>query len=587
MNKKRIYDHAYGNSWALIIGINDYKILNPLNYACSDARAVQEVLIDQFDFAPEKTILLLDSDATKASIEHAYLDFAKENIKADDRILFFFAGHGHTLTGIRGPIGYLVPYDGDNSEVSTLIRWSEITGNSELIQAKHILYVMDACYSGLAFTRHVSPGSVRFVNSMLERLSRQVITAGKADETVSDAGGPRPEHSVFTGHFLDALENGIEASDCILTANQVMAYVYSKVATDYQSNQTPHYGHIDGDGDFIFTFPNSAILKSDDQEDKGVLVQISPKYLDSEESISYKGKYDKLKEYLSEPRYRIALDDYINAEIRRIIPNLSVDQFPVQNISVNQENFQDRLFRYEEIVDEFIRITALLGRWTETTQRATLENVFARVSDVNSHSSGTTVWLGFRWYPITLLMYAGGIASLKAGNYENLASVFLTETSSGSSSSTNKQIIQAAVDGMQDIIRAEFFKRLPDHDKLYVPVNEYLYRTLLPQIEEVIYLGNEYEDLFDKYEAFQGLVYADINYDEENRIWGPLGRYAYKFNNRGRITESNPFSAIVAEAKTMKDDWPPLKYGLFKGSYDRFATISNGLSELMRNQNLF
>ena len=421
---------------------------------------------------------------------------------------------------------------------------------------------------------------------MLERLSRQAIAAGKADEIVSDGGGPRPEHSVFTGHFLDALENGIQDSNDILTANQVMAYVYSKVAQDYQSNQTPHYGHLDGDGDFIFTFPNSARLKSDDLEDKGVLVQIPPEYLDSEDSASYKGKYDQLKEYLSEPKYKIALDDYVNAQIQRVIPNLGIDQFPVQN-SVNQEVFQDRLFRYEEIVDELIRTTTLLGRWTETAQRATLENVFARVSDVNSHSSGTTVWLGFRWYPITLLMYAGGIASLKAGNFENLASVFLTETASGSSRSTNSQIIQVAVDGMLEARSANFFKHLPDHDQLYVPMSEYLYRTLLPKIAEVVYLGNEYEDLFEKYEAFQGLVYADINFDNRNGVWGPLGRYTYKYNSRGRITESNPYSAIIAEAEMMKDDWPPLKYGLFKGSYNRFVTISDGFSELMRDLKWF
>ena len=141
MSKKRIYDHTYGNSWALIIGINDYKFSNPLNYACSDAKAVQEMLLDKFDFAPEKTLLFLDDDATKSGIEQAYFGFTKNHIEADDKIFFFFAGHGHTLTGIRGEIGYLVPYDGDVSDVSTLIRWSEITGNSELIHAKHILYL--------------------------------------------------------------------------------------------------------------------------------------------------------------------------------------------------------------------------------------------------------------------------------------------------------------------------------------------------------------------------------------------------------------------------------------------------------------
>ena len=44
---------------------------------------------------------------------------------------------------------------------------------------------------------------MRFLQDMLLRPSRQVITAGKADERVADGGGPIPDHSVFTGHFLD------------------------------------------------------------------------------------------------------------------------------------------------------------------------------------------------------------------------------------------------------------------------------------------------------------------------------------------------------------------------------------------------
>jgi hypothetical protein len=60
---------------------------------------------------------------------------------------------------------------------------------------------MDACYGGLAVSRDVQAGSSRFLKDMYQRFSRQVITAGKADEVVADTGGPLPNHSVFTGHY--------------------------------------------------------------------------------------------------------------------------------------------------------------------------------------------------------------------------------------------------------------------------------------------------------------------------------------------------------------------------------------------------
>lgn len=85
----------------------------------------------------------------------------------------------------------------------------------------------------------------------------RVLTAGKADETVADCGGPRPDHSIFTGHLLDALEGNAADGSGVISANAVMVYVYDHVGKDPHSRQSPHFGFLDGDGDFIFIRPES------------------------------------------------------------------------------------------------------------------------------------------------------------------------------------------------------------------------------------------------------------------------------------------------------------------------------------------
>jgi hypothetical protein len=147
------YKPFYRNSWALVIGINDYQFVAPLAYAGNDADAIASVLVNDLGFSAENTIVLKDSAATKQSILDAFIDFSNKAADLDDRLLVFFAGHGLTAEGIRGPIGYLVPVDGDPDKKNTLIRWDELTRNADLIPAKHILFVMDACYSGLALQR--------------------------------------------------------------------------------------------------------------------------------------------------------------------------------------------------------------------------------------------------------------------------------------------------------------------------------------------------------------------------------------------------------------------------------------------------
>jgi len=51
-------DDIYDNSYALIIGIDKYKNVIPLNYAVKDAESIQDILVNTFNF-PEGNITLL------------------------------------------------------------------------------------------------------------------------------------------------------------------------------------------------------------------------------------------------------------------------------------------------------------------------------------------------------------------------------------------------------------------------------------------------------------------------------------------------------------------------------------------------
>jgi hypothetical protein len=261
------YKPQYTNSWALVVGINAYQFCSPLSYASNDADAVASALVDQLGFESSKLFLLKDERATKQAILDRYLELSSLATDPDDRVFVFFAGHGFTTQGLRGPVGYLVPVDGNTDRLNSLIRWDELTRNAELIPAKHILFIIDACYSGLIIQRAIAPGTGRFVSDMLQRLSRQVITAGKADETVADGGGPAGKNSIFTGYLIEGLSGAASDEGGVLTANMLMNFVYRKVGQDGTSQQTPHYGHVEGDGDFILRTPNNEHLGEEHSAD--------------------------------------------------------------------------------------------------------------------------------------------------------------------------------------------------------------------------------------------------------------------------------------------------------------------------------
>ncbi|MCF2719285.1 caspase family protein [Paenibacillus sp. UKAQ_18] len=565
-----IFSSEYKNNFALVIGINDYQHVSPLLYACNDAREVASTLVEEFDFPPENVTVLLDQDATKANIMKNFMKFSNEFTDPDDKIFVFYAGHGHTISGNRGEIGFLIPVDGTLDDISTFIRWDELTRNSELFNAKHVLFVMDACYGGLAITRSLQPGSARFLKDMLKRYTRQVLTAGKADEVVSDAGGPLPNHSIFTGHFLQGLKGEAAQSDGTITANGLMSYVYQKVSNDIYSNQTPHYGYFDGDGDFIFKAPVLSSLR-DEQKDIDQMIII---HSTVERTTSEKEEIiDKVKEYLSEDRYHIKLDDIVNQQLRQMLSFLS-ENFPTQS-NFSQDELLERLKKYEDVSGNLQSVIASIAYWGEGKKEVIVKKIITRLAEFNEIGSGKVAWLNLRWYPLILMVYTAGISAIATENYEMLATVLTTKVKNERRSKT-QEIIKAFPPNRE---LENLFKAIPDYDRKYVPKSEYLFKEIQPVIDDLFFMGKSYEETFDKFEVFYALVYADIDYEGGDRVWGPPGRFAWKYS----AYDDSAINELIIEADRLKDEWLPLKAGLFNGSYERFKSISDAYVSLIGN----
>ena len=577
-----IYLSKYENSHALIVGINAYKNVGPLLHAVNDAVALADTLIEKFNFVGENVRILLDAEATRDKILSEFLCFADASkVGPNDRILIFFAGHGHTASGRRGETGFLVPVDGKADDLSTLIRWDELTRNADLINAKHMLFLMDACYGGLALTRTtIPPGSMRFLKDMLQRYSRQVLTAGKADEVVSDAGETRPGHSIFTSHLLDGLEGAVGSADSPITGHGLMAYVYEKVGGDPHSHQTPHFGFFDGDGDFIFDTSILEKLEDETSSEPQIDLDVFIKSPSFEAPVPPKADSvsNLLKGLLANPSERIRLNDFINELLRRASEKLSQEKFPASG-ALTDEEFASRLQRYEEAVQDLVTVVVILAHWGDAEHLRLLERVFARISEVGKASAGIVVWLRLAWYPLLVLMYAAGISALAARRYDTLKVALLAPVYSEMplSGRSDPPIVLAVVANLTEI--AEQFKRLPDMERKYVPRSEHIHKKIQPFLEDELFLGRSYDKLFDDFEMLLALSFADLRDDDvKAHVWGPPGRFAWK--ERGRSDEK-VYSNFIAQAKAQGQSWEPLKEGMFRGSSRRFSEVADAYAHLL------
>ncbi|MBT6338958.1 MAG: SUMF1/EgtB/PvdO family nonheme iron enzyme [Desulfobacula sp.] len=240
-----------GDQWLFVIGINTYIEWPRLDTAANDARSVKKALLSRYHFDKEHLIELYDDEATRANII-GKLRFLAQNLKKDDSLFLFYAGHGHLDPITKS--GSWIPVESGTKDVSAWISNNYIKGylKSDAIKAKHVLLVSDSCFSGDFFRSH--RGKLPEVTDEVIRrsyalTSRQAITSGGL-EPVSDSGFGN--NSVFTHFLVKAFEN-----------NQLPFLIPSEFFTDIKAGvaenaeQLPRFGSLKNTGgqqggEFVF-----------------------------------------------------------------------------------------------------------------------------------------------------------------------------------------------------------------------------------------------------------------------------------------------------------------------------------------------
>ncbi len=572
-----MFQEIYTDSWALCIGINNYSNQNQLETAVNDATEIEEILIKDFGFPQENVKVLLDKDATKQNILKEYLTFI--NITAqDDKLIFFFAGHGNTLNGHHGNTGYLIPQDATN-DISTWIRWDEITKSADLIPAKHILFILDACFSGIAFLRSPIYTSSRFMNDMISRFSRQAIASGKANQSVSDGNGPLAGHSIFTGYLIKGLKGDALDPQKIMSANMLMNHVYQKVAHDQNSLQTPHYGTIDGDGDFMFTYP--AIIQPEMTESSDIIYEIKGSHSDNENQLQ--SINNKIKLYLSEAKYRIKFDELVIGEVKNFLQNFNEDNFP-QNTDNNEGDYIVKtLNQLEEKLNNLQSILILTAYYGSKESKELTYKIFTRLSDEVINSN--LLWPSIRSYSILWLSYSIGISLLIKNDYTALLKYFNINTSPFRENQDSTVLLFTHAFIFASIFEEKWMKKISGHGRYHVPLSEYLLKRLQPSIDDLLFIGNDYENYFDTFEALLSMEFAFKNDSEDSFFWAPAGRFVYKYF--GSPYNNNPYSFLVKKIYSGENESEILKAGFFNSDFEKFKIFENKYSEYLKKFNWY
>ena len=249
----------YSNSYALVVGNGTYTNgWSPLKGALNDVKEVAAAL-EEHNFN-----VTLKTDLKKAEFEEAFETFIR-SVEGDQksRLLFYYAGHGYTEALPTGEeLGYLIMVD---SPIATMtgkidgsknVNMESLVTQAKRIDALHVLYMFDSCFSGSILNVRGIP-KPRVIQDSIGYRVRQFITAGRANEIV-------PDHSHFKIAFLNILTGRAAEPipDGYLTGEELGLYLKTEVS-ERNPAQTPQYGKINdpdlNQGDFIFVVPQRKI----------------------------------------------------------------------------------------------------------------------------------------------------------------------------------------------------------------------------------------------------------------------------------------------------------------------------------------
>lgn len=256
-------ERPYRKLHALCIGINDYQYtgIPDLRYAEPDAQAVANVLRDHYGF--DTVVTLLGPKATKDQIVDALSDLMDgARVAKEDGVLIYFSGHGQTVRAFEKETGYLLPVDAqvnldDVKNARDYRRYAismeQLRNDADQIPARHVLFIVDACYSGYLSTKSLdAPPDVQ---AGLRYPVRQVITAGTEGEQAVEF--PQIGHGLFTSILLRRLQGETQP----VSGQELGVFVSREVPRELsvrapERRLTPQSNRLWGNGDF-YLIPKS------------------------------------------------------------------------------------------------------------------------------------------------------------------------------------------------------------------------------------------------------------------------------------------------------------------------------------------
>jgi WD40 repeat protein len=276
---------------AIAIGINNYSNgLAKLTTARPDAETLANLLKEKYDYQVKLITDQTDLKPTLNEIRNLLNKWLPQQLQSPDhnnRLLFYFAGHGMSPPTSNDPQGFLLPQNANPNpkpgESNNFLSMQELHDALIALPCHHLLVILDCCFAGTfrwSSTRQSIPIPETIHRQHYDRFIRypawQVITSSAHNQEALDflsdkrGIGKDEQHSPFAEALFEALQDGEPdkngkrykkadlTKDGVITAPELYLYLRDNVENRSGERQTPGLFPLrkHDRGEFIFHDPD-------------------------------------------------------------------------------------------------------------------------------------------------------------------------------------------------------------------------------------------------------------------------------------------------------------------------------------------
>ena len=219
--------------WALVVGLERYSHLPPVDYAASDAQTTANYFVNLLG-VPEKNVILLENEkATRSALASRLKDYLPGNLTADSTLYVYFAGHGMPDVSTGDP--YLAFYDSEATNIArTGYRFREFLADIGSLNVKNAYVFTDACFSGMAARgdKMLIPGARPALIRVddINLATGKVVAMGASTGSQLSLAYHDKRHGLFTYYLLAGLRGGGDPdSSGVVTFGNLFGYMKENV----------------------------------------------------------------------------------------------------------------------------------------------------------------------------------------------------------------------------------------------------------------------------------------------------------------------------------------------------------------------